>query len=183
MDLIPEERKEVLFEKRKAQLKEKAGKFKVTAFPTSIWEISLYKAWTEIVSSLISSMPKLKASLANFATACGAQEINLFERSTFILTCNYATKQCTDEQRFEKISHIIKKFKLSCMSAHAQFKSMVIQTKNFTAYLDEFTKATYIMIIINDKKVNLELLRMNVALAKDEFENIINDDSINNPNA
>lgn len=179
MDLIPEERKESLFEKRKAQLQAKAGNFKVTAFPTSIWEITLYKAWTDIVASLISSMPKLKSSLSKFATACGAEEINLFERNTFLLTCNYANKESNDDQRFEKISHIIKKFKLSCMTAHVKFKSMVIQTKNFTAYLDEFTKATYIMIIINDKKVNLELLKLNVELARDEFEKIINDDSSN----
>ncbi len=59
------------------------------------------------------------------------------------------------------------------MTANVKFKSMVIQTKNFTAYLDEFTEATYIMIIINEKKVNSELLRLNVALAREQFEKMM----------
>lgn len=186
MDLVPEDRKAIVFEKRSKQLQSKAGKFTVKTFATSIWEISLYKAWTEIVSSLISSMGTLRQALSKFAEASGAKEINLFEKNTFLLTCSYpqpgegqsssgeGNAEGDDGQRFEKISHIIKKFKLSCMSSKVKFRSMVISTKNFTAYLDEFTTATYIMIILGDKKVNLELLRLNVALARDEFEKIMN---------
>ena len=111
MDLVPEGKRQSLFEKRKAQLQSKAGNFTITAFPTSIWEITLYKAWTEIVASLTSNMPKLKESLANFAAACGAEEVILFEKNTFLLTCSYTSKEISDDQRFEKISHIIKKFK------------------------------------------------------------------------
>ena len=43
---------------------------------------------------------------------------------------------------------------------------MVIKTKDFTTYLDEFTKSTYVMIIINDKSVNLELLTLNIELSR-----------------
>lgn len=174
MDLVPEGKRQSLFEKRKAQLQSKAGNFTITAFPTSIWEITLYKAWTEIVASLTSNMPKLKESLANFAAACGAEEVILFEKNTFLLTCSYTSKEISDDQRFEKISHIIKKFKLSCMTTHAKFQSMIIQTKNFTTYLDEFTKSTYIMVISNDKNVNLELLKLNATLCKKKFEELIN---------
>lgn len=177
MDLIPEDKKESLFKKRKEQIIEKAGNFKIKTFATSIWEISLYKAWTEIVASLVSSMPKLESNLANFAKACGAEEISLFEKSTFLLTCNYSNNKINDDQRYEKISHIIKKFKLSCLSTQSKFQSMVIKTKNFTAYLDEFTSATYIFIIITNKNVNTEVLRLNVALAKDNFETLINEEN------
>lgn len=51
---------------------------------------------------------------------------------------------------------------------------MVIKTKNFTTYLEEFTKSTYIMIIINDRSVNLELLTLNIDLTRKAFEAIIN---------
>jgi hypothetical protein len=51
---------------------------------------------------------------------------------------------------------------------------MVIKTKNFTTYLEEFTKSTYIMIIVSDKSVNLELLSLNISLSKKAFEGIIN---------
>jgi len=50
---------------------------------------------------------------------------------------------------------------------------MVIKTKDFTTYLDEFTKSTYVMIIINDKSVNLELLTLNIELSRKIFEGIM----------
>jgi hypothetical protein len=51
---------------------------------------------------------------------------------------------------------------------------MLIKTKNFSTYLEEFTRSTYIMIIINDKSVNNELLRLNIDLSRSTFEDIIN---------
>ena len=51
---------------------------------------------------------------------------------------------------------------------------MVIKTKNFVIYLEEFTKSTYIMIFINDKSVNNELLKLNIDLSRQNFEEIIN---------
>jgi Ras-related GTP-binding protein A/B len=178
MDLIEEHKKQAVFEKRRKEIIERSGIYKsnVKCFPTSIWEVTLYKAWTEIVSTLIMDMDKLKSALATFAEACGAEEVILFEKSTFLLTCHYSAKPISDDQRFEKISHIIKKFKLSCINTNTktQFQSMAIKTKNFTTYLEEFTKSTYIMIIINDKSVNLELLALNVNLSRNTFENIIN---------
>ena len=50
---------------------------------------------------------------------------------------------------------------------------MIIKTKNFTTYLEEFTKSTYIMIIINDKSVNLELLSLNIEISRKTFEGIM----------
>ena len=52
MDLVTENKKKEIFEKRKSQLESKAGNFKIQCFPTSIWEVTLYKAWTSIVGEL-----------------------------------------------------------------------------------------------------------------------------------
>lgn len=173
MDLVPDHKKQTVYDKRKKDIQDKAGNFEVFCFPTSIWEVTLYKAWTEIVSTLILDMNSLKRGLANFANCCNAEEVILFEKSTFLLTCFYSKKQLSDEQRFEKISHIIKKFKLSCINTKSQFQSLVIKTKNFTTYLEEFTKSTYIMIILQDKSVNLDLLKLNIELSKKTLDNII----------
>ena len=78
--------------------------------------------------------------------------------------------------RFEKISHIIKTFKLSCINTKSHFQSMHIKTKNFSTYLEEFNRSTYIMIIINDKSVNNELLKLNIDLSRSIFEDIINNE-------
>ncbi len=180
MDLVMEENREEIFKKRKAQLEEKSGDFKIKCYPTSIWEASLYKAWTQIVSELSPNKANIEKSLKNFAEACEANEVVLFEKNTFLLCFAYCTKNeddnTNDDQRFEKISHIIKKFKLSCMSSNSSFKSMVIETKNYSALMDEFTNATYILVILSNKKVSLELLKLNVALCRQSFEDKLNED-------
>ena len=179
MDLVMEERREEIFEKRKKQLEEKSANFTIKCYPTSIWEASLYKAWTQIVSELSPNKAKIEKSLKNFAEACEADEVVLFEKNTFLLCFSYSIKKedenANDEQRFEKISHIIKKFKLSCMSSNSSFKSMVIETKNYSAYMDEFTSATYILVILSNKKVSLEMLKLNTALCRQSFEDKLNE--------
>ena len=174
MDLVLENKKKEIFEKKKSQLEAKSGNFKIQCFPTSIWEVTLYKAWTSIVGELTMNLKSIKESLKKFSQICSVEEIILFEKNTFLLTCSYTDKEINDEQRFEKISHIIKKFKLSCMTTNSRFESMVIQTRNYTTYLDEFTSSTYIMVIINSKNVNLELIKLNIALCRKSFEEKLN---------
>ena len=101
-----EEKREEIFEKRKKQLEEKSGNFQIKCYPTSIWEASLYKAWTQIVSELSPNKAKIEKSLKNFAEACEADEVVLFEKNTFLLCFSYCIKKendSNDEQRFEKI--------------------------------------------------------------------------------
>ena len=175
-----EDKRDEIFEKRKKQLEEKMGNFQIKCYPTSIWEASLYKAWTQIVSELSPNRAKIEKSLQNFVEACEADEVVLFEKNTFLLCFSYCSNKegapnTNDDQRFEKISHIIKKFKLSCMSSNSSFKSMVIETKNYSAYMDEFTNATYILVILSNKKVSLELLKLNASLCRQSFEDKLNE--------
>ena len=99
MDLVSDPRKQSVFEKRRKEILDRSANFQTTCFATSIWEVSLYKAWTEIVSTLIMDMKKLKSTLGSFADACNAEEVILFEKSTFLLTCHYSNKVINDEQR------------------------------------------------------------------------------------
>lgn len=170
MDLVPSEKRNEVFESKKAQLESKAGKFNITCLQTSIWEASLYNAWNSIVVSLTSNAGEIQNLLKNYTEACEADEAIIFEKNTFLVLSHYCSKNLTDVQRFEKISHIIKKFKLSCMSCNSEFQSMVIQTKNFTSYLDELTSSTCIMVILSNKNINLELIKLNASLAKKAFE-------------
>ena len=182
MDLVLEENRDEIFKKRKHQLEEKSGNFKIKCYPTSIWEATLYKAWTQIISELSPNKEEIEKSLKNFVEACNANEVILFEKNTFLLCFSYSSKSAeniNDEQRFEKISHIIKKFKLSCMSSNSSFKSMVIETQDYSAYMDEFTNSTYILVISSGNKVSTELIKLNVALCKQQFENKIDEEEKN----
>ena len=45
-------------------------------FATSIWDETLYRAWSQIVYSLIPNVEVLKSQLTEFASICGADEVS-----------------------------------------------------------------------------------------------------------
>lgn len=57
----------------------------------------------------------LEDNLSEFASMCDADEVVLFEKSTFLVISNSTRKAHGDVHRFEKVSNIVKQFKLSCM--------------------------------------------------------------------
>jgi len=59
----------------------------------------------------------------------------------------------SDVHRFEKISNIVKQFKLSCSKLQAQFHSMEVRNSYFAAFIDTFTNNTYIMVIMSDPEI------------------------------
>ena len=75
-----------------------------------------YKAWSSIVVSLIPNVSALKMHLQSFASIMDADEVVLFERATFLVISHAyeESARARDPHRFEKISNIIKQFKLSC---------------------------------------------------------------------
>ena len=66
--------------------------------------------------TLVPNIERLENELEMFCKICEASEVVLFEKSTFLMVSH--TKQSrhpsTDKHRFEKLSNIIKHFKLSC---------------------------------------------------------------------
>ena len=150
MDLVKEQEREIKFLEKSARILEATKpdfKTKTTCLKTSIWDETLYKAWSTIVSILLPNMKQLKESLKQICCALEANEVVLFEKSTFLVIANYDAMEHEDIHRFEKISNIIKQFKLSCIKTNYQFVSMVVKNEKFTAMIDEFTSSTYIMVI------------------------------------
>ena len=64
--------------------------------------------------SLIPSIRELEMNLQGLAALCEADEVLLFEKTTFLVIAHATQKQHEDQHRFEKISNIIKQFKMSC---------------------------------------------------------------------
>jgi Ras-related GTP-binding protein A/B len=115
MDLLPPEHSRRIFDQREAALKDLSTPMQITTFGTSIWDESLYKAWSSIVYSLVPNVHVLEQKLQHFSNICDADEVILFEKTTFLVIANVETKgKHPDIHRFEKISNIIKQFKLSC---------------------------------------------------------------------
>jgi Ras-related GTP-binding protein A/B len=69
------------------------------------------------VQSLIPNADIIEAHLKSFAELVQAEEVVLFEKTTFLVVAHVSRPsqgQVLDPQRFEKVSSIIKSFKLSC---------------------------------------------------------------------
>ena len=283
MDLVAEEERELILEDRKRLIEESClgvGVQHFQCFGTSIWDETLYKAWSEIVTNLIPNIGVLESHLSDFCEICDADEVVLFERATFLVIShaqakkdgivddgerstrrgvhitnektnshdgdvnedsivesrgggsggeiekdaaavdNYAiisvsadnitnsthhpplvtaaksVKRITnsgppassaltpqfDAHRFEKISNIVKQFKLSCGKAQSQFQGMDVCNSKFTAFIDAFTANTYIMVIVSHpaggqddwgRETRKAATLMNIQTARSHFEQFI----------
>eukprot|EP00041_Stephanoeca_diplocostata_P009353 m.144162 g.144162 ORF g.144162 m.144162 type:complete len:202 (-) comp17704_c0_seq23:297-902(-) len=159
---------------REAELKRRSMPMDVVCFKTSIWDETLYKAWSSIVVSLISNVSSLQKHLESFTSIMDADEVVLFERATFLVISHACaeTKKDRDPHRFEKISNIIKQFKLSCSKSTAQFQNMEVRNENFAAFIDYFTTNTYVMVIMSDTTMPSAATVININTARKHFERL-----------
>ncbi|KAL2915566.1 GTP-binding protein gtr1 [Polyrhizophydium stewartii] len=173
MDLIPDGQRGQLMLEREADLKRRATTpMAMTVFGTSIWDETLYKAWSAIVHSLIPNVRMLESHLGVFCAEAGADEVILFERTTFLVISHATSHAQTDPHRFEKVSNIIKQFKLSCSKSQAQFQTMEICTPTFSAFIQGFTPNTYAMVVHSDRDIQPGIMIININRARPSFENI-----------
>jgi Ras-related GTP-binding protein A/B len=199
MDLVAEEDREAILEDRRQLIQETCKSCGVESFQfygTSIWDETLYRAWSEIVTALIPSISILETHLNHFCRASDADEVVLFERATFLVISH---AQAADEEqdaeptkaedgavkphikrtphfdahRFEKISNIVKQFKLSCGKAQSQFQGMEVKNTRFSAFIDAFTANTYIMVIVSNPNVHSAATLLNIQHARSHFERFI----------
>ena len=279
MDLVAPEDREAIFEDRKDMIEDSCrscGVEHFQCFGTSIWDETLYKAWSEIVTNLIPNIRLLETHLNKFCRMCDADEVVLFERATFLVishalatalpspndpdpmmmtqppaasmdlegdmmrggeetppvsssprpmgpyhhqqqegppettlsgdfppsevgidvdihnnhvhhhqhrtTAIAATDSLPrhvsrtphfDAHRFEKISNIVKQFKLSCGKAQSQFQGMQVRNSRFSAFIDKFTDNTYIMVIVSNPQVHTAATLLNIEHASKHFEKFI----------
>ncbi|KAF8320583.1 rraga protein [Cantharellus anzutake] len=192
MDLVygGKKEKDRAFGAKKRELDKYSGNTLIRMFATSIWDESLYKAWSRIVHTLIPNAPQLSEHLTTFCSICSATEVVLFERNTFLIIARSgkytgnlddffppdpapgAEEEELNPGRFEKMSELIKTFKHSCSRLQEQFHSLEIRFSNFTAVLELMTSNTYVMAVVADTDVQTATLRLNIRLARERFEEL-----------
>ena len=172
MDLVQEDQREMVFNQREEDLGNLSKPLVCTCFATSIWDETLYKAWSSIVYQLIPNVKQMEANLTHFASIIDADEVLLFERATFLVISYSQRKPHEDVHRFEKISNIIKQFKLSCTKLAASFQSMEVRNSAFAAFIDMFTSNTYVMVIMSDPSIPSAATLMNIQNARKHFEKL-----------
>ncbi|XP_065334077.1 ras-related GTP-binding protein A [Cloeon dipterum] len=174
MDLVQEDQRDMIFQEREDDLKRLSKPLNCTCFRTSIWDETLYRAWSSIVYMLIPNVKELEHSLQEFANIIDADEVLLFERATFLVISHSERRSHKDIHRFEKVSNIIKQFKLSCSKLAAQFQSMEVVNSSFAAYIDMFTPNTYVMVILSDPTIPSAATLINIRNARKHFEKLEN---------
>jgi len=172
MDLVQQEDADKVFHEKEAECRRLAEPMSVTCFATSIWDETLYKAWSAIVYQLIPNVQHIESSLSTFIDVIDADEVLLFEKATFLMISHCERRQHPDIHRFEKISNIIKQFKLSCSKVSSNFNSMEVRNSVFAAYIDGFTTNTYVMVIMSDPTIPSAATIMNIKNAKKTFEKL-----------
>lgn len=196
MDLVQIDKRDELFLIMMEKLQKISNPylFKLVGFPTSIWDESLYKAWSQIVCSLIPNMNLFNSNLLKFNEVLEAEEIILFEKTTFLVILSTSTMQqqqqqqqqpeaTLDPKRFEKISNIIKTYKQSISKLRTGFTNLIIRGSNGTHfYVDVLTNNMFIMIILKDTDANTNyvsnheesMILENIRAARKDFEKIEN---------
>lgn len=120
------------FEEKCAEISKRAGAFgeSIEFFGTSIWDQSLYRAWTRIIYHLIPNAVAIENMLGKLTKVIGARECTLFERTTCLTIASAIGKGFGDaegegedgnpvEGRGEMMSGILKSWKqsLSCVAS------------------------------------------------------------------
>ena len=172
MDLVQEDQREMVFSQREDDLANLSKPLSCTCFATSIWDETLYKAWSSIVYQLIPNVRQIETNLTQFASIIDADEVLLFERATFLVISYSQRRPHEDVHRFEKISNIIKQFKLSCTKLAASFQSMEVRNSGFAAFIDMFTSNTYVMVIMSDPNIPSAATLINIQNARKHFEKL-----------
>jgi Ras-related GTP-binding protein A/B len=118
MDLVQLRLRAQLFEERAEYIRAASEGFKASVefFATSIWDQSLYKAWTQIIYYLIPNAGTIENLLRGLAETIDARELVLYERTTCLMV-THVTRGVEKENpfgdRFERISSILKTHKHS----------------------------------------------------------------------
>ncbi|XP_040569658.1 ras-related GTP-binding protein A [Lepeophtheirus salmonis] len=172
MDLIAEDHREMYFKEREEDLILLSKPLECKCFKTSIWDETLYKAWSSIVYMLIPNVKDVENSLNQFSDILEADEVLLFERATFLVIAHSQRSSNTDIHRFEKISNIIKQFKLSCSKIGAQFKFMEVRNSTFACFIDVFTPNTYVCIVMSNRSISTTMISININNGRKHFEEL-----------
>ncbi|GAA6016903.1 hypothetical protein JCM10207_007841 [Rhodosporidiobolus poonsookiae] len=155
-------------------------------YGTSIWNETLYKAWSTVMAHLMPSLSSLRTHLSRFLSLAGAAEVVLFERTTFLVIASVTAPGVNggaegggkegegkegegwDERRFERVSTMVKAFKLGCSKIRSPFSSLTVSTPSYTAVLDALTPETYLLVVARGE-VQPAALELNLRLARPHF--------------
>lgn len=189
MDLVQTRLRAQLFEERSTFIREASADYgfgvdageRIEFFATSIWDQSLYKAWTQIIYFLIPNASLIESLLRSLLTIISARELILYERTTCLMVTHITSSSESSNpftDRFERISSILKTHKQS-LARHtmmpvgsANFAELQIKTNTFMFFITRLTENTNLAVCIPPSEQIFNAARINIALARPKFEGL-----------
>ena len=152
----------------------------ITAFATSIWDQSLYKAWASIIHDLVPNLSLIETNLAQLGRLIESEEILLFERTSFLVVSSWSSREGARnpfEDRYERMSNIMKSFK-SSLSKYTgtprnaeQFRLFELKAGLlFSLFISKFTTNTYILVCLPPGEARFNSALLNTKIAAQQFE-------------
>jgi Ras-related GTP-binding protein A/B len=124
-------------------------------------------------------MSTYEKNLSKLTGVLEAQEIILFEKTTFLVICSSDKKSDLsitlnnndgdklDPKRFEKISNIMKNFKQSATKLKSQFKTLIL---NDSLFIVELSSNLMIFVVLEKGKIGQQVVLENIKQAKKYFQ-------------
>lgn len=154
----------------------------VQPFATSIWDQSLYKAWSSIIHDLIPNLAIIEKELGALGQAIEAEEVFLYERTSFLVVSTWKADEAArnpHRDREERLSNVMKTFKnrLAGWSGTSrnsdQFKEFQLTLGSlFSFLLMTFTTNTYIQVVLPPGEARLNAAKLNTRIAAAHFERL-----------
>lgn len=194
MDLVVPSMREGVYNERVRLVRQKTAEFAasvgmaggdgvaadITPFATSIWDQSLYKAWAGIIHDLVPNLSVIERSLADLGVAIEAEELLLFERTSFLAVSSWTSEAGADnptEDRLERMSNIMKQFKQSISRFTGtprnaeQFVCMEHKAgTRFSLFILKFTTNTYLMAVLPPGEARFNAAMLNCRIAIEHFK-------------
>ena len=186
MDLVPAEQKSKVLQQKMQDIRshcldEGFVEQQVECWATSIWDQSLYRAWTEVIYFLVPNVSIIENMLRKLAELLDAREMILYERTT-CLAVTHITRSAEAHNpyadRFERISSILKTHKHSMakhtgmMASEAAFAEMQVKTGAFMFFIKRLTENTNLAVVMSSDEAAFNSARVNVQLARQEFAHL-----------
>lgn len=157
-----------------------ADTVQVTPFATSIWDQSLYKAWASIIHDLVPNLAVIERNLANLGQAIEAEELLLFERTSFLAVSSWTSEEGQNnptEDRLERMSNIMKHFKqsISRFTGTPRNAEQFIRMEHkagmrFSLFILKFTTNTYLMVVLPPGEARFNAAMLNCQIAIEHFK-------------
>ncbi|KAK2042016.1 hypothetical protein LZ31DRAFT_556470 [Colletotrichum somersetense] len=154
--------------------------FDITPFATSIWDQSLYKAWASIIHDLVPNLATIERNLANLGVAIEAEELLLFERTSFLAVSSWTSEEGQrnpTEDRLERMSNIMKHFKqtISRFTGTPRNAEQFVRMEHkagtrFNLFILKFTTNTYLMVILPPGEARFNSAMLNCQIAIEHFK-------------